>query len=920
MGLKNRMICLFLAAGLVPIVLIGVLASVISTNGLMDTSYGQLVSMRGIKKVQIENFFAERKGDMGVLVETVGTLRQEAMNKLRAIRTIKKNQIEGFFNERFGDVAVLAKSGDVGRILRALQQYQVDTGVTASGTYDVSTAAYKSLWRNNSKFLNYYVEAYGYYDMFIISPQGHVMYTTAKESDLGTNLRYGQLKDSGLAQLWKKVVETDKVAIQDFEPYAPSNNEPASFIGAPIKSGGRIVGVVALQISLDAINSIMTERTGLGETGETYLVGSDFLMRSDSFLDPKHHTVKASFADPVKGKADTEAVQFALSGKTGEDVIIDYNGNPVLSAFAPVNVPGLKWAVLSEIDVAEAFSPKSVEGEEFFKKYQELYDYYDLFLINPNGYVFYTATREPDYQTNMVDGKYSSSNLGKLTRDVLKSKQFGFADFAPYAPSKGAPAAFIAQPVIHDGETEIVIALQLSLAAINGIMQQREGMGETGETYLVGPDKLMRSDSFLDPSGHTVEASFAGNVQNNGVDTEAARDALSGETDTKVIIDYNGNPVLSAFTPLNVFGTTWVLIAEIDEAEVEAPVNRLQWLIGFIALVMVAGVVAIALIVSSRLLKQLGNEPEVIAEIATQVSNGDLDIEFRDDGKEIVGVYKTMKIMAEKLRDVVTEVRKASENMASGSEELSSSSQALSQGATEQAASVEEVSSSVEEMASSIRQNADNSRKTEQIAGQASSDASQGGEAVGQTVKAMKQIAEKISVIEEIARQTNLLALNAAIEAARAGEHGKGFAVVAAEVRKLAEKSGEAASEISELSASSVDVAEKAGELLGKMVPDIQKTSELIHEISAASNEQDTGATQISSAIQQLDGVIQQNASGSEEVASTAEELSSQAMQLMQSISFFKVNLGTIYTSNVQAFRTPAAPLPGTDEEWDEEA
>ena len=408
--------------------------------------------------------------------------------------------------------------------------------------------------------------------------------------------------------------------------------------------------------------------------------------------------------------------------------------------------------------------------------------------------------------------------------------------------------------------------------------------------------------------------------QNNGVDTEAARDALSGETDTKVIIDYNGNPVLSAFTPLNVFGTTWVLIAEIDEAEVEAPVNRLQWLIGFIALVMVAGVVAIALIVSSRLLKQLGNEPEVIAEIATQVSNGDLDIEFRDDGKEIVGVYKTMKIMAEKLRDVVTEVRKASENMASGSEELSSSSQALSQGATEQAASVEEVSSSVEEMASSIRQNADNSRKTEQIAGQASSDASQGGEAVGQTVKAMKQIAEKISVIEEIARQTNLLALNAAIEAARAGEHGKGFAVVAAEVRKLAEKSGEAASEISELSASSVDVAEKAGELLGKMVPDIQKTSELIHEISAASNEQDTGATQISSAIQQLDGVIQQNASGSEEVASTAEELSSQAMQLMQSISFFKVNLGTIYTSNVQAFRTPAAPLPGTDEEWDEEA
>ncbi|MEW6521939.1 MAG: methyl-accepting chemotaxis protein, partial [Thermodesulfobacteriota bacterium] len=208
----------------------------------------------------------------------------------------------------------------------------------------------------------------------------------------------------------------------------------------------------------------------------------------------------------------------------------------------------------------------------------------------------------------------------------------------------------------------------------------------------------------------------------------------------------------------------------------------------------------------------------------------------------------------------------------------------------EQAAAAEEASSSMEQMSSNIRQNADNALQTEKIAVKSASDAQEGGKAVNQTVGAMKEIAGKISIIEEIARQTNLLALNAAIEAARAGEHGKGFAVVASEVRKLAERSQKAAAEISELSSASVEVAEKAGDMLSKMLPDIQKTAELVQEISAASKEQDTGAEQINKAIQQLDQVIQQNAGASEEMSSTAEELSAQAEQLQGIIAFFKVD------------------------------
>ncbi|MBF0627764.1 MAG: HAMP domain-containing protein [Magnetococcales bacterium] len=299
------------------------------------------------------------------------------------------------------------------------------------------------------------------------------------------------------------------------------------------------------------------------------------------------------------------------------------------------------------------------------------------------------------------------------------------------------------------------------------------------------------------------------------------------------------------------------------------------------------------------------------ANLADEIAKGNLTVKpQRLSEQDVLGI--ALETMVERLRTVVTDAFTASSAVSLGSQQLAASSEQLSQGASEQAASAEEASSSMEQMASNIKQNAENAGQTERIAAQASESAQQSGEAVAKAVSAMQTIAEKITIVQEIARQTDLLALNAAVEAARAGEHGKGFAVVASEVRKLAERSQTAAAEIGALSTNTLKVAQAAGDMLTRLVPDIKKTAALVEEISSACREQDVGAAQINSAIQQLDKVIQMNASASEQMSTTSEELTGQAEQLQHTISYFHLEESShmLPMLSQQGWRRPEKALP----------
>ena len=495
----------------------------------------------------------------------------------------------------------------------------------------------------------------------------------------------------------------------------------------------------------------------------------------------------------------------------------------------------------------------------YFEGFMNTYKYYDVFVIDAkDGHVLYTAARESDFGANVMYGSLRSSGLGEVFQMVTTSRRASIVDMTRYAPSNDAPAFFMAAPVLVDGKLEAVVAIQISDKMLNNITQNRAGMGETGETYLVGEDKLMRSDSFLDPTNHSIIASFA-NPSKGKVDTVGVDEVFAGKTDTKVIMDYNGNPVLSSYgiiDPSKFFNAKfkWAMLSEIDEAEVDIPSDSLRNTALILALVFGALILAGAFYLGNSISRPIIAAVEIISEANSQI--------------------------------------------VTASDQIALSSTSLADGASQQASSIEEISATVEETTSTNEQNSENAREADILAKDANESAGRGNDQVQTLMSSMKditasseQIAKIIKTIDEIAFQTNLLALNAAVEAARAGEHGLGFAVVAEEVKNLAGRSAKAAKETADIIESSIgqvrqgnDIAEKTNDAFADIVVKIKKTSNLIGEIAISAQEQSEGMRQVSQSIGQIDDVTQQNAAVSEEAAAAAEELNAQANSMLDSV------------------------------------
>lgn len=785
-NIRTKLLVALLVLALVPLVVTGIIAYTTSRNALMNKAFDNLEAVRANKTTAIESYLYKSESDMNILLETVKTLRQEAFDQLTAVRTIKQGQIQDYFTARLSDVKALSSNPVVVAGLSAFQKVSGKIGGTE----------WKALEQTYGSWLAKFTEEYGYIDLFLVSNKGQVLYTVEKASDLGQNLKTDKFKVSSAVKAFQRGLTA--LNVQDFGVYEPSGDAPAAFVAAPVKEHGKTKGVVMVQLPIEQINAIMQERTGLGETGETYLIATDNLFRSDSRL-----VEDSTILDPIY-VVETEAVSRALSGQTGQRLSRNFQDTPVLSAYSPLEIPGLQWAIIAEISVAEAFAPRvENEVEDYFTTYKEKYGYYDLYLFNSDGNLFYTVEHESDYQTNMLTGPYKDTNLGQLLAAVMRTKELGLADFGRYAPSRNAPAAFVAQPVVHEDKVELVIAAQLSLDHINAVMQERAGLGSTGESYLVGTDKLWRSNSnFLNQLG------VGSTILNSktAVDTIASRSALVGNSGIEVIENYRGIPVLSSWSPISVQepteanpkGITWALISEIELAEVQQPLMRLTLIIGGVLGAAVILVVAVALALAGGLTTQVrkimdlfGNigmgdfkaRAEVTSkdELGTMAEslNAMLDntmtlIQTRDERDamqnsvvklldEIAGLAEgdltrraevtaemtgaiadSFNAMAEQLSQVVQNVKKTTVEVSSTSKEVTTSTGQLAEISETQAKQVSGAIAAITEMAASIQQVAENATESAQVSEQSMVNAKEGADAAKYTNKAMQDIRENV--------------------------------------------------------------------------------------------------------------------------------------------------------------------------------
>ncbi|MGB0203697.1 MAG: methyl-accepting chemotaxis protein [Neptuniibacter sp.] len=929
MQLKGKLTLTMLCVGLLPLLVSLIIIEQLAANALEARAFEQLKSLRVNKEKQIENYFVQIQDQIKtfstnlMVIEASKQFRSGFLNTNQlddATYQMYRDKLADYYRNDFAtkfktetgkeiDVEALIPT-DHNRLIAQYDYIANNPHPLGEKVNLVSTGeakAYDLFHRRYHPVFKDYLEKFGYYDIFLVEPySGNIVYSVFKELDYATSLIDGPYSNTNFARAFVAAKESKQAQVvftEDFEPYIPSYEAPAAFMSVPVMEGENLIAVLIFQMPVDRINTVMQTSEGLGESGETYLVGKDLLMRSQSRFTE----------DPtlLHQKVDTSGVRAALTGQSDTSIFPDYRGVPVLSSYSPVKIEGLDWVILAEIDEEEAM--QAVAKMQWIGLALAILVSVIVFLVSTRFVKGVIAQLGADPSLiNKIALEISRGNLNinldtadkpvgvlasmvtmrdnlndQIETDKQKANEIGRIKQSLDKVSSEIMMADLNYNIIYLNEAATKLFKELEA----DICQE---LPDFKSSQLLGQN----IDIFhQDPSHQRALL--------NQLKSTYTSDICIGDLHLRVI----ANPVINDDGERLGTVVEWqnrtqeVLIQQEVSSIVNAAKdgdlsNRitLEGKTGFYGN-MSEGVNSLVEI-ADDVIRDMNS-------VLSGMSNGDLTVQIDRDYKGAFGELKNnANATVSKLTEILEQIKATSYEVRTTSEEISSGSLDLGVRTDQQASNLEETASSMEEMNASVSNTAQNASEANEQAKQAMEKARNGGEIITDAVNAMSEISEAsskiadiVNVIDEIAFQTNLLALNASVEAARAGEQGRGFAVVADEVRNLSQRTSSSAKEIKDLIMNSLSKVEAgkthvhtSGEALEEIIHSVEQVSDAIEGIAQACREQSGGISQVNSSIASMDGMTQQNASLVEEATSSSKVMTEKAKNLSQMVDFFKVN------------------------------
>jgi len=812
--LRVKLLAFFMAVGLIPFISASSIAYVASESALRTQIVKQLEGIRETKKKQLGDYLDSNKQDMTTIAETVHSFWQQGTESFEGLQARKRLLVEQYFE----------------RTLDLLKDVQVNIRYTegikefsAAFNNGLQSAEYKAALAARDKGLQVFKESFHLEEVYLLDAKGNIIYSSNRGADLGLNVKEGVLADSPLSRVFTK--SRYEVTLEDTAFYEPIK-EAATFGATPlIDSSGSYWGSAVFRFSNSKINEIVQDRTGLTETAESFLISKN---QAGNVSYRSDRVVK-------KGKMGeernlTENIGKALSGKAGRSFGVGSSGRWELVTYEPLNIPGLQWAIMTSVAAEEIISPTLAgDTDDYFGKYRKTHHFSDIMIVANDGSVFYTDMKVSDYNSNAFTGTTKETGLSRVVKKSLDSRGFAFEDFSRYAPSNNQVTAFMAMPIIDGGEALFAIVVQLSPDGINNFMQERTGMGDTGESFLVGPDFLMRSDSYLDEN-RKLQASFD-RPDTGSVKTVPSEEGFQGKSDTKEVSSYVGTDALASYSPVKVYDNlTWVIISKINTDEAFSSVTKFTRTMGVMGGIVLVSVMFIAVVVAASISTPITR----MAKIITQIANDhDLTLKVPSSGHDEIGqMTHAFNEMLDVIHTSFKVVSRSALNVEGSAEDVAKRATANKERAQLELQRAKESVSIIAEMGGTA------AKVSHASAGQKTA-AEASAQTIAELVKAVREVSEAASTQNKEAKETMArvadMGTTGAKVVATAREQGAMVAKVSAAIASITsgvESMNKAVGEATQYGKASLIAAEEGKRSVASTVEGMQAIAESSEQIS----------------------------------------------------------------------------------------